>query len=80
MTPDTIHRLTKLLWQQIVFRKNPWGDAMAAGLPEYRERRGRWYDAKTDLTRAMFGVVFGSEQPSEDLIVRALDFLEGATR
>lgn len=78
MSGATLMRLTKLLWQRVARAKNPWCDAMYAGLPGYRERWEAASAEQIEVTRAMFDVVFNGAPATEALLSRALDFLDGA--
>jgi hypothetical protein len=73
MTPDTLRRLTNLLWQRVLAEQCPW-----YALPGVDSRAARWRQSQVMLARELSLVACGDVAPSEDLLIRAMDFLEGA--
>jgi hypothetical protein len=74
----TLRRLARLVWIQVSVAKNPWFEAAAS--EEGNEHRLRWEGRNTQqllITRELFAVVFHGAEPTEDLLARALDFLDG---
>lgn len=76
-SPETMRRLVRILWIDVGKETNPWTTAMASGMDEYRQRWQSWFTTHVELLRAMNDVVSGRSDPSEELIVRALNFLDG---
>lgn len=70
------NRLAKLLWQQAARQRNPWFDAAASGLEGYRERWDSWHREQIELLRALCAVVFGDTDATDELLKRAVDFIE----
>jgi hypothetical protein len=75
VSPDTLRRLTKLLWQRVLAVRCPW---YASNPPDATSRAADWLRRQVVLTRELAAVACGDVAPSEDLLVRALNFLEGA--
>lgn len=76
---DTRRRLAKLLWVQLAAAKNPWFDGAASETKEavlYR-KWSDWNLSQMALCQALFDVGFKGAPPDEDLLRRALDFLDG---
>lgn len=75
---STLRRLARLVWLQMATWKNPWFDAAAS--ERGNEHRAQWEDRNNRhllITRELFAVVFHDAEPTEDLLTRALDFLDG---
>ena len=79
MTPILKHRIAKQLWYLCVQQKNPWFTAAASQLEGYRGRWDAWNTEQIEVTRALCAVVFDGSEVSEDLLKRAVDFIERVT-
>ncbi len=70
------NRIAKLLWQQAACQKNPWFTAAVSRLEGYRERWDAWHREQIELLRELCAVVFDGTEASEDVLKRAMDFIE----
>lgn len=73
MSPATLHRLTSLLWQRVLAERCPW---YGSDPPVATSRKALWFQRQFALTRELGAVARGDVAPSEDLLIRAMDFLE----
>lgn len=74
----TLRRLARRVWIDVGKARNPWFEvAMSAGsYGEDTARWDRWNKLQLELCRELHGVVFHGADPTDDLLSRALDFLD----
>lgn len=75
----TLRRLTRRVWIDVNKAKNPWflAATSADSYGEHTSRWDRWNKVQLELCRELFAAVFRDVEPTEDLLSRALDFLDG---
>lgn len=78
MTTSTLRRLARHVWARVANARNPWFEAAVS--EHGNEHRARWErrsEQQLLITRELYAVVFGEAEPTESLLARALDFLDG---
>lgn len=70
-------RVAKMLWIQVAKSSNPWFDAAASGITDYRKMWEEWNHQQLELTRSLHAVIFDGAETTDTLLVSALDFVGG---
>lgn len=65
-------KITRETWIQVFKARNPW-----LHRPDAEQTKNKWYNTRVLLSRALFELVFSDAIPTEELLIRAFDFLEG---
>lgn len=76
---EVLRRLARLVWVEIGKARNPWAE-VAVSADSYGEHTARWNNwnrTQLELGRELYAVVFRDVVPTEDLLSRAMDFLDG---
>lgn len=77
----TLRRLARRVWIDVGKARNPWFEAAASefgsGTREHTVRWESWNRLQMELVGELYRVVFHDAEPTEDLLIRALDFLDG---
>jgi hypothetical protein len=81
VTVDTLRRLARRAWIDVGKAKNPWFEAAASefgvGAGAHSVRWENWNRRQMELTRGLHQVVFHDGEPTDELLAKALDFLDG---
>lgn len=72
-----LRRLARLVWIEVSEVHNPWFNTAVSSPMDNRVRWEDWNRRQFELTRELYVVVFDGAEPTEDLLTRALDFLDG---
>lgn len=77
MNPAISRRMAKLVWHRVATSNNPWfNQAASSDDVASIERWNKRNREHLELCRALFSVVLEKTELTEDLLIRALDFLE----
>lgn len=78
MNPTLLRKLSRLVWIQIGNSRNPWfASAMSSSSdPTPGKLWSNWNQTQLELCQALHPVVFDNAEPDEQLVEKALAFLE----
>lgn len=77
---ELLRRLARRIWIETGSVHNPWFSLAASPSLSHQANQAKWERWNQDqlaLTRELFSVVFHDVEPTEELLTRALDFLDG---